>query len=98
MWELGRFALRLGLCLSSYAIAADLLGHWRRRDELVRSGRNATIGCLLCLTVATISLWVLLVRSEFAVAYVAAHSSRALPVVYKLTALWAGAAGSACGG
>ncbi|MBN1359015.1 MAG: heme lyase CcmF/NrfE family subunit [Sedimentisphaerales bacterium] len=94
MWELGRFALRLGLCLSAYAILADLLGVWRNRQELLRSGRNSTIGTLLCLTVSAVALWVLLVRGDFAVSYVAEHSSRDLPLVYKLTALWAGASGS----
>ncbi|UCD52541.1 MAG: heme lyase CcmF/NrfE family subunit [Phycisphaerales bacterium] len=94
MAELGRFALLLGFCLSSYAILADLLGTWRRREELWRSGRNATIACLACLTVAMGVLWTLLVRGEFGVVYVAEHTGRALPFVYKLTALWAGAAGS----
>jgi len=94
MWELGRLALLLGLCLSSYAIIADLLGVWRSREELLQSGRNATVACLLCLTVAVGALWVLLVQGDFAVSYVAEHTSRALPLAYKLTALWAGAAGS----
>jgi cytochrome c-type biogenesis protein CcmF len=94
MADLGQFALRLGLFLSAYALLVDLLGAWRERPELRASGRNATMGCLLCLTVATVTLWGLLVRGDFAVAYVAEHTSRALPLVYKLTALWAGAAGS----
>lgn len=94
MSELGRFALLLGLCLSSYAILADLLGAWRGRAELWRSGRNATIAGLACLTIAIGILWALLVRGDFGVRYVAEHTSRALPFVYKLTALWAGAAGS----
>ena len=94
MADLGQFALRLGLFLSGYAILVDLLGSWRKRSELLRSGRNATLGCLLCLTVATVALWFLLVRGEFSVSYVAEHTSRALPLVYKLTALWAGASGS----
>lgn len=94
MWELGQFALRLGLFLSSYAVLIDLVGLWRHRGELLDSGRNATLGSLLCLTVATISLWALLLRGEFAVSYVAEHTSRALPLAYKITALWAGAAGS----
>jgi cytochrome c-type biogenesis protein CcmF len=94
MPDLGQFALRLGLFLSAYAILADLLGRWQGRGELLRSGRNATLGCLLCLTLACIALWILLVRSDFAVKYVAENTSRALPLVYKLTALWAGAAGS----
>ncbi|GEM_PF-502744 len=94
MGELGQFALRLGLFLSGYAILVDLLGFWRNRSELLRSGRNATMGSLLCLTVATVALWVLLVRSDFSISYVTEHTSLKLPLVYKLTALWAGASGS----
>lgn len=94
MAELGDFALLLGLFLSGYAILADILGAWRNKIELVRSGLNATIACLACLTIAMIALWVLLVRSDFSVRYVAEHTSRALPLAYKVSALWAGAAGS----
>lgn len=94
MRELGQFALRLGLFLSSYAILVDLLGGWRGRDELLKSARNATLASLLCLTVAAGSLWFLLLADEFAVSYVAEHSSRTLPLVYKFTAFWAGASGS----
>jgi cytochrome c-type biogenesis protein CcmF len=94
MPDLGQFSLRLGLFLSVYAILADLLGRWRNRGELLTSARNATLGCLLCLTVACVALSILLVQGDFAVKYVAENTSRALPLVYKLTALWAGAAGS----
>lgn len=94
MAELGHFALLLGLFLSGYAILVDLLGTWRNKTELIESGRNATIACLACLTVAMAILWVLLVRSDFSVSYVAEHTSKALPLAYKVSALWAGAAGS----
>ena len=94
MSELGQFALRLGLFLSGYALLMDLLGVWRDRRTLLASARNATVGCLLCLTVAMGALWVLLVQGDFAVSYVAENTARSLPLVYKLTALWAGAAGS----
>ena len=94
MAELGHFALLLGLFLSGYAILVDLLGTWRNKTELLESGRNATIACLVCLTVAMVVLWVLLVRSSFSVSYVAEHTSKALPLAYKISALWAGAAGS----
>jgi cytochrome c-type biogenesis protein CcmF len=94
MPEFGQFALRLGLLLSGYAILVDLVGRRWKRRELLASGRNATIGCLLCLTAACIALEILLANSDFSVQYVAENTSRALPLVYKLTALWAGAAGS----
>jgi cytochrome c-type biogenesis protein CcmF len=94
MADLGQFALRLGLFLSGYAILVDLLGRWYDRRELLQSGRNATLGCLLSLTAAIAALLVLLARSDFAVLYVAENTARALPLVYRLTALWAGAAGS----
>lgn len=94
MAELGRFALLVGLFLSGYAILADLLGGWRKDDGLIKSGRNATIACLACLTVAIVALLILLLQSDFSVNYVAQHTSKALPLAYKFSALWAGAAGS----
>ena len=45
-------------------------------------------------TVAALALLGLLVTGDFRVEYVAAYTSRALPLVYKLSAFWAGQAGS----
>jgi cytochrome c-type biogenesis protein CcmF len=94
MAELGYFALQLGLFLSGYAMLVDLMGAWKNKAELIKSGRNATISCFACLTIAIIALLVSLVRSDFSIIYVAEHTSKALPLAYKLSALWAGAAGS----
>jgi cytochrome c-type biogenesis protein CcmF len=91
---LGDFALLLALFLSGYAVIIDLLGAWRTDTGLIKSARNATLACLGCLTVAMIALWMLLVKSDFSVIYVAEHTSRALPLPYKISALWAGSAGS----
>ncbi|MHC4741810.1 MAG: heme lyase CcmF/NrfE family subunit [Planctomycetota bacterium] len=94
MSDLGQFSVLLGLFLCSYAVLVDLLGSWRKDDGFIKSARNATAASFACLTVAMIVLWLLLVRSDFTVEYVAAHTSKALPLAYKLSALWAGAAGS----
>jgi cytochrome c-type biogenesis protein CcmF len=94
MAELGHFALLLGLFLSGYAVFADLLGAWRKDIGLIDSGRNATIASLTCLSVSMIALWLLLVGGVFGVSYVAEHTSKALPIVYRISALWAGAGGS----
>ncbi|MFH1717294.1 MAG: cytochrome c biogenesis protein CcsA [Planctomycetota bacterium] len=94
MAELGHFALILAFVLSSYAIPADLLGRSRGITAVTMSGRSATVGCFACLTVATAVLWLLLIRSDFNVAYVAEHTSGTPPLMNKIGALWAGAAGS----
>ena len=94
MTDLGNFALHIGLFLGSYAVLIDLLGAWRQDNSLIRSGRNATVACLGCLTVAMLILWVLLFKCDFSVKYVAEHTSRQLPLGYRFSALWAGAAGS----
>ncbi len=94
MSGLGNFALLLALFLSGYAVAIDFLGSWRRDSGLIKSARNATVASLGCLSVTMIALWILLVKSDFSVIYVAEHTSRALPTPYKISALWAGSAGS----
>lgn len=94
MADMGYFALVLALFLSSYGILADQLGSWRRQSALMASGRNAMLACVGCLCVAVAALLVLLVRGDFSISYVAGHTSNALPLVYKVTALWAGASGS----
>ena len=94
MIDLGQFALLLGLYLSGYAVVIDVLGCRQNDLGLIKSGRNATFASLICLTIAMIVLWVLLIQSDFRVTYVAEHTSKALPLAYKISALWAGSAGS----
>ena len=92
MAELGYFALIVGFFTAIYALLVDLLGTWRKNDALITSGRNATVSCWCCLTVSMLTLWVLLIKCDFSITYVAEHVSRSLPFAYRLSALWAGAA------
>ncbi|MHC5086419.1 MAG: cytochrome c biogenesis protein CcsA, partial [Planctomycetota bacterium] len=94
MVDLGQFSLLLALFLSGYAVIADLAGSVRKDAGFMKSGHNATAAALLCLTTATAALWVVLLKSDFRVIYVAAHTARSLPLAYKISALWAGAPGS----
>ncbi|MDD5458003.1 MAG: cytochrome c-type biogenesis CcmF C-terminal domain-containing protein [Phycisphaerae bacterium] len=94
MADFGKFTLLLCLFLSGYAVLADTLGSWRKDWGVVKSGRNATMASFACLTVAATVLWMLLVKSDFSVSYVAEHTSKDLPLAYKISAFWAGAAGS----
>ncbi len=94
MSDLGHFCLLLGLFLSGYALIVDAFAAARNHSQLARSGRNATFSAFAVLSVAMALLWVLLIRSDFSVSYVAEHTSKALPLAYKISALWAGASGS----
>ncbi len=94
MIEFGRFSLILGASLCTFAIFADLLAGWRNNIRLSYIARYATLGVCLCLTSAVIILLSLLLCDDFSVDYVALHSSQALPVFHKISALWSGVGGA----
>jgi len=93
MTDLGHFALQLGLLLSAGAIILVYFGVKLGRPELVRSGENAVLAVLGLTTLSVFSLEYLMLTSDFNVEYVAKYTSRPLPVIYKIAALWGGASG-----
>jgi cytochrome c-type biogenesis protein CcmF len=92
--ELGRAALVVSLGLVVYALLAGALGALTRRRRLAVSAQNALIASFGSTLVASVVLAVALVRHDFALTYVADHTSRALPTVYALSAFWGGQEGS----
>ncbi|MBI4467517.1 MAG: heme lyase CcmF/NrfE family subunit, partial [Acidobacteria bacterium] len=94
MDSLGSFALLLALPFSAYAIAAALIGRWKRKPLLQQSAERAAVAVGGLVLVATFCLVVLLLQDDFRVAYIASHSNRALPLYFKFAALWSGQEGS----
>jgi len=94
MANLGYVALLLALVLSVYAVIAALVGARRRASELVRSARNAAMAVTALLTLAVVVLEYLLISGDFRTLYVAEVTNRAMPVFFKMTALWGSQAGS----
>ncbi len=92
--EIGETTLTIALLLSIYAIAAHILGIWKKKNELIDSARIAIIGIALLLTAASIWLVNLFVTRNFQYEYVALYSSLDLPSLYTISAFWAGADGS----
>ena len=84
----------LALLLAVYGIVVSIVGGLRRLPELVASGRNAiyAVGALVLL--ASLLLWRGLLTNEFQIDYIAGHSERALPTLFKISAHWGGQAGS----
>jgi len=86
--------LVLALVLAIYGIVVSIAGARRGMVELTTSGRNAiyAVGALVLL--AAVMLWRALLTNQFQLEFVAEHSERALPLLYKFSALWGGQAGS----
>ncbi len=92
--EFGETTLTIALVLIIYAIAAHVIGIWKKKNELIDSARIAIIAIAVLLTVASIWLFNLFITRNFQYEYVAIYSSLDLPMVYTISAFWAGADGS----
>lgn len=64
------------------------------QDRARRWGRWSLLGACLAAVVASIYLWAMILGDHFEIAYVASYSSRELPLMYKISAFWAGQQGS----
>jgi len=94
MENLGALALLLAFCLSAYAVVAAAVGGWRQKSYLVASAERSVFAIWLLLTFASALLVTALVTGDFRLAYVAAHTNQAMPVLYKFAAWWGGQEGS----
>ena len=94
MQDLGRAALVLAFGLVVYAAIGGGLGAYTRRRRLVASARNALFASFGATGVASIVLLNAFRTRDFSFAYVAEHSSKALPFPYVYTAFWGGQEGS----
>jgi cytochrome c-type biogenesis protein CcmF len=91
---LGRAALLLSFGLVVYALVAGSLAAWKRRRRLALSAQNALIAAFGTTAVAALVLWIALARHDFSFVYVAQHTSRTLPLGYRLAGFWSGQEGS----
>jgi cytochrome c-type biogenesis protein CcmF len=94
MENLGALGILLAFCLTVYAILASVVGKWKGNLFLVASGQRAVYAVWFLLTVASAILVHAFLTGDYRLAYVAAHSNRAMPGLYKFAAWWGGMEGS----
>jgi len=94
MENLGSLAILMAFCVAIYATLASVVGRIKGKPFLVVSGARAVYSIWALITLASAILVYALMTSDFRFAYVALHSNRALPTVYKFTAWWGGQEGS----
>ncbi len=94
MAALGRVALLLSFGLVAYALVGGSFAAYTRRRRLAVSAQNALLAAFGTTLVAAAVLLSALARHDFSFVYVAAHTSRSLPLGYTLSAFWGGQEGS----
>jgi cytochrome c-type biogenesis protein CcmF len=94
MENLGSLAILLAFCVALYAVVASVIGGIRRKPFLVVSGQRAVYSVWVLITLASSILVYALMTGDFRFAYVAEHSNRSMPILYKFAAWWGGQEGS----
>jgi cytochrome c-type biogenesis protein CcmF len=92
--ELGQFALVLTLVIAIAQALLPLVGAYRRNGPLMQVAVSAAYAQFICLLLAMSCLMYAFVHNDFTVKYVANQSNSALPIQYKLSAVWGGHEGS----
>jgi cytochrome c-type biogenesis protein CcmF len=92
--ELGHLCLIIALVLSLVLSVTPLLGVAKSNVTLMRTGESLAIGQFVFIALSTLAMVWAFVHDDFSVAYIAQNSNSALPVQFKVSALWGGHEGS----
>ena len=92
--EFGQFALVLALGLSIALAVLPAMGVYRRDVLLMQSAGSISAGLFIFLLFSFFCLLYAFLQDEFSVSYVANNSNSALPVQYKVSAIWGAHEGS----
>jgi cytochrome c-type biogenesis protein CcmF len=92
--EIGHFVSWLALAASLALGVVPMLGAARGRTEWMALARPLTTVIFVLIAVAYVCLTVSFVRHDFSVLYVASNSNSALPLAYRIAAVWGGHEGS----
>lgn len=90
----GNFLEIAALGLLCFAVAAAAVHLRTRREAWAVSAARAMHAAALLVTLVAALLLVALMRRDFRLEYVAGYTSTTLPMIYTVTAFWAGQAGS----
>ena len=92
--ELGNFLLFLALGASIAQGVLPLVGAQRGKVGWMATARPLALAQMLLVAAAFVALTVSFVRNDFSVLYVASNSNTALPLQYRIAAVWGGHEGS----
>lgn len=94
MYELAYHSLVLSLIICLYGLIISIYSGTTKSYHCLKSAYNCVISMFVLTTISIAILLKGFIADDFSVEYVAMHSNRAMPLMYKITALWGGQQGS----
>ncbi|MCF7796827.1 MAG: heme lyase CcmF/NrfE family subunit [Lentisphaeria bacterium] len=94
MSEFGHIFLTFLFPLTLFTTVVAFMAGRTHRESLYQASRNGVYAVWIVTTLAILALEGLLLQGDFSNAFVYGNTNRALPVFYKIVALWAGHDGS----
>jgi cytochrome c-type biogenesis protein CcmF len=92
--ELAHFSMILAMALAAVQACFGLVGGARNDARWMRTARAAVAGQVACIGLGVAGLIHAFVGNDFSVLYVAQNSNSALPLFYRVAALWGAHEGS----
>ncbi|MDO9236808.1 MAG: heme lyase CcmF/NrfE family subunit [Aquabacterium sp.] len=92
--ELGQLALALALAVSILLSTIPMWGAYRNNTGQMALARPLARILFLMVCAAFVALTACFIQNDFSVLYVASNSNSALPVAYRMAAVWGGHEGS----
>lgn len=92
--EVGHFALIIALCMALIQTVIPILGAQTHTVQWMAVAKPAARGQFLFIVISYICLTYSFIVSDFSVLYVANNSNTALPMYYKVSAVWGAHEGS----
>ena len=92
--EIGHYALIMALCLAIVQSIVPLIGAQRGNAQWMALTRPSATGQFVFLSIAFFCLTYSFIQNDFSVLYVAKNSNTALPIAYRISAVWGAHEGS----
>ncbi len=92
--EIGSFSLTIALAVSIILAILPMIGAHKNNLQLMQLSRYAVVAQFFLVSVSFIALAYSFTIDDFSVRYVAANSNSALPMMFKISAVWGAHEGS----
>ena len=91
---MGHYSIMISAVFSLYAFIIAVAGIKYKSENLIKSAKNSMLVSFIFATISAYALLHAFLFRDFSIEYVYQHSNRALPLLFTISAFWAGQTGS----